>query len=78
MVGGRALDLMCDNSLSAGRVTVHGAIVGHEAVEQVCRGEAEHGARDEPEGGERGESTRSCVYYSCTDGAADEKGGIDG
>lgn len=47
-------------------------------------GEAEPGEGDEAESGrkrKRGseeEHTRSPAYYSCTDGAADEMGGIGG
>lgn len=47
-------------------------------------GEAMPGEADEPQSGEKRkqgsqrEHTRSPAYYSCTDGAADEMGGIDG
>lgn len=52
---------------------------------KTCRvEEAMPGEEDEPKAagmrkrGSRREHMRSPAYYSCTDGAADEMGGIDG
>ncbi|KAA8594101.1 hypothetical protein FQN60_004935, partial [Etheostoma spectabile] len=56
----------------------------NESVKEACGGEAMPGEADEPQSGEKRkqgserEHTRSPAYYSGTDGAADEMGGIDG
>lgn len=55
----------------------------NKSVKQPSRG-AMPGEGGEPESGGNGnqgserEHMRSSAYYSCTDGAADEMGGIDG